>query len=359
NVTYVDNTTSTISQVVLTAAATAEDKVYDGTLAATTTLVITSGLIGNETINAVGAAAFNSKDVLNANLVTVSSVVLTDGTGQAGNYTLAAGQTAVAAIVPRHLTIEGMSVADRVYDGSNVANLSGGSLNGLVDGETLLFSGQSAAFADSNVGTGKAVSVSGLVLADGNSAASNYTVGSPSGLTADITRLASVSWVGGVAGDWFDRVNRAGGAIPDLANVATVFIPAGVMVSFHDRSMPAPAQAGPVQLDALEGAGSMHVGEGRLEVANDLQLSNLEQSGGTLGLGGDVRLDSFRQSGGSLQAAGQLIVSSAYAQTASAATVDAGGDIIITQAADSILLGNISTPSNLAVTAMDGDINQL
>src|SRR5690606_129187 len=83
NVTYVDNTTSTISQVVLTAAATAEDKVYDGTLAATTTLVITSGLIGNETINAVGAAAFNSKDVLSANLVTVNSVVLTDGTGQA------------------------------------------------------------------------------------------------------------------------------------------------------------------------------------------------------------------------------------------------------------------------------------
>src|SRR5690606_222832 len=146
---------------------------------------------------------------------------------------------------------------------------------------------------------------------------------------------------------------------PDLANVATVFIPAGVMVNFHDRSVPAPAQAGAVQLDALEGAGSMHVAEGRLEVANDLQLSNLEQSGGTLGIGGDVRLGSLRQSSGSLQATGQLIVRSAYAQTAGAATVAAGGDIIITQAADSILLGNISTAANLAVTAMDGDITQL
>ena len=52
----------------------------------------------------------------------------------------------------------------------------------------LVTSGASCAFAGQDVGTGKAISVSGLAL--GNNAAGNYTLSDASGATADVTAKA-------------------------------------------------------------------------------------------------------------------------------------------------------------------------
>lgn len=359
SISYADNTSSTIDRAVLTASATATDKIYDGTTAATATLSIVSGLVGGETVGATGGATFNSKDVSTANLVTVNSINLADGTGLASNYTLAAGQTAAAEITAKALTVSGMSATDKTYDGNTVASLSGGDLNGLVDGETLSITGHSGAFADKNVGAGKAVTVSGLVLADGSGLAGNYSVSNPTGLSADITRLDSVSWVGGASGNWFDPANWAGGAVPDLANVASVLIPAGVIVSFDDGNFVSPAQAGAVELDRLNSEGGLSVVEGSLNIADSLQLASLQQSGGAISSGGDIQVGSFDQSGGSLDATGLFTVSSAYSQSDVDGSVTAGGDIGITQASDSMTLGNISTAGSLTADAANGDIDQL
>ena len=84
---------ASITPKALTATVTAPGKVYDGTTAAASTLVISNGLVGTETVNATGNATFNSKDVATANLVTVSTDTLANGLngGLASNYTLAAG----------------------------------------------------------------------------------------------------------------------------------------------------------------------------------------------------------------------------------------------------------------------------
>jgi filamentous hemagglutinin family protein len=90
------------------------------------------------------------------------------------------------------LTVTGMTASNRAYDGTLAATLSGGTLSGLVGAETLNFSGQTGAFGDKNVGTGKAVTVTGLTLANGTNGglASNYSVTQPTGLTANITTKA-------------------------------------------------------------------------------------------------------------------------------------------------------------------------
>jgi hypothetical protein len=100
----------------LTATVTAPSKVYDGTTTAMPTLAIAAGLVGTETITATGTASFNSKNVVTANLVTVDSVTLSDGTngGMASNYSLVAGQSTAAAITPAALTVSDIAAASAV-----------------------------------------------------------------------------------------------------------------------------------------------------------------------------------------------------------------------------------------------------
>ena len=89
---------------------------YDGTTTALPTLAIAAGLVGTETITATGTANFNSKNVVAANLVTVDSVTLSDGTngGLASNYSLAPGQTTAALITPAPLTVSDISASSAV-----------------------------------------------------------------------------------------------------------------------------------------------------------------------------------------------------------------------------------------------------
>src|SRR5690606_6157305 len=104
-------------------------------------------------------------------------------------------------------------------------------------------------FSDKNVGRGKLVTISDITLS-GEDAGNYMPAAVAMRASADITRLDSVTWVGGEEGDWFDPANWAGGAVPDLANVATVIIPGGVDVTFGTPPV-APAQGGPVYIDSL------------------------------------------------------------------------------------------------------------
>jgi hypothetical protein len=91
-------------------------------------------------------------------------------------------------ITPRQIVVNGLSVSDKVYDGTTAATLApGASLSGLVAGDTVGLStaGATAVFDSRNVGTSKPVTVSGLLL-DGADAA-NYQLAMPTGLAASIT----------------------------------------------------------------------------------------------------------------------------------------------------------------------------
>jgi hypothetical protein len=169
----------------LTAIVNAVDKVYDGNALSTATLSIVSGLANAETVNATGTAAFNSKDVATANLVTVSGTALADGTngGLASNYTIASSQMAVAHITPKLLTVAGQAAQDKEYDGTTMATLTGGSLDGLLTGETVELH-EAGTFATADAGTAIAVTAANSL---GGTAAANYSVLQPVGLVANIT----------------------------------------------------------------------------------------------------------------------------------------------------------------------------
>ncbi|MGV8867208.1 MAG: YDG domain-containing protein [Janthinobacterium svalbardensis] len=169
----------------------AVNKVYDGNTKASVTGGSISGLVGTETLGVTGlTVTFDDKNAGTGKAVTATGTTLVNGGngGLASNYTMANPTGFTANITPKALTVTGMTAGTRVYDGTTAATLSGGALSGLVSGETLLVSGGSGVFADKNAGNGKAVTVSGVGIADGSGLASNYTVSNPTSVTGNITQ---------------------------------------------------------------------------------------------------------------------------------------------------------------------------
>ena len=163
---------------------TASEKVYDGNTTASVALNGLTGMVGSETLTADGSGTFNSKDVATANLVTVNSTSLTDGTngGLASNYSLAGGQTATAHLTPKSLTVVGQVAESKSYDGTTDAKLIGGTLSGVVGNDSVALL-QAGSFTSANPGINIPV-----IAADSlsGSAAANYTLTQPVGLHADI-----------------------------------------------------------------------------------------------------------------------------------------------------------------------------
>lgn len=141
-------------------------------------------------------------------------------------YSRAAGPLApgapgsvVSEVTPRTLTLTGLDGVDRVYDGTTVVALdtTGVTLAGLVTGDAVaLATGASGRIADKNVGTDKAVTVTGLGLSGAD--AGNYQLVNASEPTATITRLALTA--SGIRA--FDKVFDGSTAVTIDASGATV-----------------------------------------------------------------------------------------------------------------------------------------
>ena len=158
----------------------AQNKEYDGnTDAVITGMAEISGLVtGDENdvmVNATSAkAAFADADAGTAKTVTFNGYALT-GT-KAGNYTLSAQPASVTAdITPKELTIAGVTVEDKDYDGTKTATVTGVTFAGLVNRESLTEGKDytvTGNFADAAVGADKEVTVK-VELAD---SVKNYTL---------------------------------------------------------------------------------------------------------------------------------------------------------------------------------------
>ena len=185
---------------------TAEDKIYDRSTSATVSEYGTlAGVIGTENVTQVTTAAvanFASRNT-GDHLVTVTGLSL--GGPDAGNYTIGAQTTAAtAAITPKSLDVAGIVVKNKIYDGFTTAEIgSFGSLVGVIAGDVVSvdhLSAYSADFDTAEVGTDKAVTITGLVLAGVDK--NNYSFTGPWYATASIfasahTIVASVIGVGG------------------------------------------------------------------------------------------------------------------------------------------------------------------
>ena len=219
----------------------AVNKAYDGSTKATLSGGSVSGLVGSETVGVTGlSATFADKNAGTGKSVTATGATLADGGngGLAANYTISNPTGLSANITPKALTVTGMTAGNKVYDGNTAATLAGGSLSGLVSGETLAVLGGSGAFADKNAGNGKAVTVSGISIADGTGLASNYTVSNPTGLTASITQKALT--VTGLTADnkVYDGNTKAtvsGGSLNGLVGAETLGL-SGLSGVFGDKN---------------------------------------------------------------------------------------------------------------------------
>ncbi len=156
----------------------AASKVYDGTT--TATLLgsgALSGLVGSESLTFIPTGQFDTKDAGTGKTVYLAGALANGANGGlAANYALASGSaTTTADITRKPLTLSGVSAADKVYDGNNVATLTG-TLFGLVGSERLTFS-PSGQFDTKDAGTGKTVTGT-VALADGANGglAANYAL---------------------------------------------------------------------------------------------------------------------------------------------------------------------------------------
>ncbi|MBM4463577.1 MAG: Ig-like domain repeat protein, partial [Chloroflexi bacterium] len=185
SVTFVPDTTGVITARALTVSATGVNKVYDGTTGATVTLS-DNRVPGDVLILSYGSATFDNKNVGAGKPVSVTGIAVTGA--DAANYTHNATAAATASIIPKALTVTGITANSKVYDGNTNATLNtgGATLVGVVGGDdvTLSTAGAVGAFANKHVGTGKTVTVSGLTISGDD--AGNYTLTQPT-TAANIT----------------------------------------------------------------------------------------------------------------------------------------------------------------------------
>ena len=311
----------------LTASATGGiSKTYDGTASMNGVNLSLGTLETNDVVTLSGSGAFSSKNAGTGLNYTFSNMALS-GT-DAANYHLSGGGSFSGndgAIIAKTLNVT-YTGANKVYDGTTSASVTVS--DDRINGDTLTIA-KTTAFADKNVGTAKTINVTGVSLSGAD--ATNYTVSATGSATADITRLSSVTWVGGATGNWSLASNWAGGAIPDFSNVADVVIPTGTTVSF-DAGLSAP-----VFVENIASLGGLDVASGALNVANLLSTATYTQTGGSL-------------------TGNAMTVTTGYTQAVGA--ISMSGDVSITQTVGDVAIGELAS-NTLSVSTTDGAITQV
>ena len=173
--------TASITIKSLTITATVSDKVYDGNSNATVTLTDNKISGDDLTVNKTGAT-FNNKNIGIGKAVTVSGITLT-GT-DAGNYTITSATAAGTGSITSKSLIITATALDKIYDGN--ANATATLTDNKLSGDDLTISKTGVTFNNKNVGSGKAVAISGITLTGTD--AGNYTI-----TNATITGTASIT----------------------------------------------------------------------------------------------------------------------------------------------------------------------
>lgn len=187
------NATASITPRLVTITGLAVDnKTYDGkpdaTISADLTLTLApvannadSGIVPNDdvTLNPTAAKAeFENKNAGADKPVTFSDFALTGA--DAGNYTLVLPTDVTATIERKTLTVDGLKIADKTYDGTKTAQWDGTpTLIGLVEGETLQLICGVPTFTSAIPGSNIPVTFTPFSLADGTGLAANYTLIQP------------------------------------------------------------------------------------------------------------------------------------------------------------------------------------
>jgi filamentous hemagglutinin family protein len=198
NVTTQATTTADISKKSITLdGITAANKTYDGTTTATITAGAIATGIANETLAVSGTGTFSDKNAADDKTVTVADVTTLakkNGTGDWRNYNLTTtgSITTTANIDKKNVTLDSITAANKVYDGTDTATITAGSITTGVGNETLAISGKGK-FADTAPGTNKVVTVADvttLTKTNGTGDWNNYKLNSTGSKTTKATITA-------------------------------------------------------------------------------------------------------------------------------------------------------------------------
>ncbi len=220
----------------------ANSRVYDGTTTATGTVsgLVLQGIAPGHDVQ-IGSISLAFADASSGQdkLVQITGMTLTGSDSAAYELQLSDTPTATASITPRALTIAGVSVQSKEYDGTSSATLSGTPrYAGLVANESFAVAGlPSATFATPSVGAERAVTVLGFLAPS-----ANYNLAQPAGVTgAILPRIVTVAGSFSASNKLFDGttsvqlvqqslivLNAVSGELLELSNVLFAFATASV-----------------------------------------------------------------------------------------------------------------------------------
>ena len=186
------------------------------------------------------AAEFADANAGAGKAVTLTGLALTGS--RSGNYELNAVSGVTGTVQPISVTISGMSAADKVYDASRNATVSGGAVSGVLSGDTVQIdvSGATFLFNSKDVGTGKAVAASGVAL--GGSSAINYTLSAQPTLPAASITAAPLTISGvAIANKVYDggtSATRTGtAALSGLVGGESLVVGGTITADFNDKNI--------------------------------------------------------------------------------------------------------------------------
>lgn len=185
--------TFTVERVTLTVGAAAQDKEYDGNADAYVKAELDkSGVIGNDEVTLVTSgvtASFDTKNFGTNKPVTLLGSFTLSGAA-AGNYMLVWPENLTASISKKTLAVENLAVANKTYDGTCKAAISGTpTLRGVVSGEDVALVNGTPSFT--GAAAGKNISISFTEFSLSGADIGNYTLIQPTGITADIDTYIS------------------------------------------------------------------------------------------------------------------------------------------------------------------------
>ncbi len=179
---YVDGAL-TVNPKTLTITADDQSKTYGDLFTFAGTEFTTAGLINGDTVTSVSLGSAGAA----ATAIVAGSpydILINGATGTGlGNYTI--GYVKGNLTVERRTVTGSFTAGDKVYDGNDIAGITGRSITGgVVGSDVVTLTGGSASFADTNVGTW---TVTGTGFALGGANAGNYVLGTVATTTAKIT----------------------------------------------------------------------------------------------------------------------------------------------------------------------------
>ncbi|MEI7752404.1 MAG: YDG domain-containing protein, partial [Candidatus Omnitrophota bacterium] len=194
SVTFVGNTFA-ITPKGLTVTASNQTKTYGNSILGSTAFT-SVGLQNGETVGGVTLgtnATTSTSGNYNAGSWTITASGAAGGTFDINNYGVSYA-TGALTIDRKAVTLGGITAANKVYDTTNTATMSGGAFSGMVAGDDLTVS-STGVFSDKNVQESKTVTLTNVL---GGADLANYTVTDQGTTTADITAIVTgaVSGIG-------------------------------------------------------------------------------------------------------------------------------------------------------------------